>query len=115
MNMESQKHLFWECIHTQHFWTELANFLETKNIVMRFSYELISFGFIRFMQNPNTKIKIYIILCAKYFIFLNKCHQTIPSLSNFKKYLYKQINIEKHIALEKDKLESHYTKWSSFI
>ena len=29
-------------------------------------------------------------------------------------FLYKQINIEKHIALGKDKLESHDIKWSSF-
>ena len=72
------------------------------------------FGLTTFMQNPNTKINNYIILCAKYFIFLNKCHKTIPLLNNFKNYLYKQINIEKHIALEKDKLESHNIKWSSF-
>ena len=114
MSTETNKHLFWECIYTQHFWTELTTFLETKNIHLSFSYELISFGLINFMQNPNTKIKNYIILCGKIFYFV-KCHNSIPSLNNFKNYLYKQINIEKHVALEKDKLESHELKWSSFF
>ena len=67
------------------------------------------------MQNPNTKAKNYIILCAKYFIFLNKCRNTIPSINNFTYYLYKQIDIEKQIAQENDKLESHDIKWSFLI
>ena len=37
MNIESQKHIFWECNHTQHFWAELTSFLETKIIHFRFS------------------------------------------------------------------------------
>ena len=66
------------------------------------------------MQNPNTKVKNYIILCAKYFIFLSKCRNTIPWINNFTNYLYKQIDIEKHIAQENDQLESHENK-SSFL
>ena len=65
--------------------------------------------------NPNIKIKNYILLCAKYFIFLNKCHTTIPSCNCFKKYLYKQIDIEKIIAQQRDKLESHNFKWRVFF
>ena len=115
MNEETNKHLFWECIHTQHFWTELSIFLQTKNMNLIFTYETISFGIIKFMQNPNTRVKNYIIMCAKYFIFLNKCRNTIPSINFFKTYLYKQIDIEKQIAQEKDKLESHDIKWSFLI
>ena len=114
MNVETNKHLFWECIHTQHFWAELSGFLKTKNMNIDFNYETISFGLTKGMQNPNTKLKNYIILCAKYFIFVNKCRNTTPSLNYFKTYLNKQIDIEKQIAQEKDKLESHNMKWSLF-
>ena len=79
-----------------------------------FNYETISFGLVKGMPNPNTKLKKYIILCAKYFIFLNKCRNTTPSMKYFKTYLNKQIDIEKQIAQEKDKLESHNMKWSLF-
>ena len=112
MNVETNKHLFWECIHTQHFWAKLSMFLQTNNMNLIFTYETISFGLIKFMQNPNTKAKNYIILCAKYFIFLNKCRNTIPCINNFTYYLHKQIDIEKQIAQENDKLESHGIKWS---
>ena len=67
------------------------------------------------MQNPNTRVKNYIILSAKYFIFLNKCRNTIPSIQYFKNYLCKQIDIEKQIAQEKDILESQDIKWNFLI
>ena len=76
------------------------------------NFELISFGFIQYNNIPNIKMRNYIILCAKYFIFLNKCHETIPDFNFFKNYLYKQIDIEKQIAQQRDKLESHNLKWS---
>ena len=115
MHVETAKHMFWECRHTQHFWNELSNFLKTKNIEITLSYELVSFGFIKSILNPSNKIKNFILLCAKYFIFLNKCHLTIPVFINFKNYLYKQIDIEKHIAQQRDKLESHELKWRLFF
>ena len=74
MHVETAKHLFWECRHTLHFWNELSNFLKTKHMDLNLSYEIISFGITTFNQNPNTIFKNYILLCAKYFIFLNKCH-----------------------------------------
>ena len=105
--IETSKHLFWECGHSQHFWNELSTFLKSKNIEINFSYELISFGFIKHNKTPNAKVKNYILLCAKYFIFLTKCHEKIPMFKRFKNYLYNQIDIEKHIAQQRDKLESH--------
>ena len=65
---------------------------------LNLNFEIIYFGFIKYNKNPNIKVKNYIILCAKYFIFLNKFHETIPLFNCFKNYLYKQIDIEKHIV-----------------
>ena len=44
MYVETIKHLFWECIHTQHYWNEISNFLTSKGIELQLNYELISFG-----------------------------------------------------------------------
>ena len=43
MNVETNKHLFWECIHTQHFWAKLSMFLQTNNMNLIFTYETIPF------------------------------------------------------------------------
>ena len=56
----------------------------------------------------------FIILSAKYFIFKKKCLNELPTANNFISYLKKQIEIEKIIALNKDKLAIHEAKWRSF-
>ena len=68
MHVETAKHLFWECRHTQHFWNELSKYLKTKHMELNLSYEVISFGITALNKNPNIKIKNYILLCAKYFM-----------------------------------------------
>ena len=57
----------------------------------------------------------FIITCGKYFIFRSKYIKTTPCLNSFKIYLEKRIEIEKHIALEKDKLDLHNRKWEQFL
>ena len=111
MNVETAKHMFWECRHIQHIWNEVTTFLQTKNIYINLNFEIISFGLIKNMKNPITIMKNYIILCAKYFIFLSKCHINIPLFNCFINYLYSQIDIEKYIAQQRDRLESHENKW----
>ena len=56
----------------------------------------------------------FIILSAKYFVFKCKCLKTVPMLEMFKQSLYKYIDIERHIAFEKDKLHIHDLKWGSY-
>ena len=47
-------------------------------------------------------------------VFINKCNKSTPVFSNYKQYLYNQINIEKKIAMNRDQLESHEQKWIFF-
>ena len=114
MHVETLKHLFWECIHTQHYWREITHFLNSKHLDTNLNYELISFGYTDVQKNAKTILKNYIIFRAKYFIFINKCRNTIPTAIHFTNYLNKEIEIEKCIALNKDKLESHESKWRLF-
>ena len=99
-NIETVKHLFWECQHSQHFWSQLKTFLSEHNINIDINYKLICLG----KQGGQTKEKLanFIILSAKYFIFKNKYAKTIPNCQCFKNFLYKRIEIEKCIALERD-------------
>ena len=111
-NIETVKHLFWECEHSQHFWSQLKTFLSEQNINIDMNYKLICFG--KQNNKSNEHLVNFIILSAKYFIFKNKYAKTIPNFQCFKNFLYKRIEIEKCIALEKDKLEQHMLKWQMF-
>ena len=77
------------------------------------NYKLICFG--KQNNKSNEHLVNFIILSAKYFIFKNKYAKTIPNFQCFKNFLYKRIEIEKCIALEKDKLEQHMLKWQVFM
>ena len=110
MNIDSIKHLFWECPHVQHFWNELKNYLNELNIDINLNYKLVSLGLIDSTSNIN--VKNFIFILAKYFIFCNKCNKCIPKFVAFKQYLYRYIDIERNIAFEKEKLATHNLKWS---
>ena len=112
-DIETFKHLFWECHYSQHFWSQLKSFLSESNIEIVMNYELICFGKINNEQKDN--LINFIIFSAKYFIFKNKYLKTVPNVAGYKIFLQKRIEIEKFIALEKDKLHQHISKWSSFI
>ena len=113
MYTDSLNHLFWECHVIQQFWRDLQIFLATKHINIDFSYEMISFGILDKIHSCYSKN--FIIFSAKYFIFINKCYKTTPQITNYKQYLYNQINVEKQIAMNRDKLVSHEQKWNFFL
>ena len=87
MYTESLNHLFWECHVVQEFWRDLKIFRATKSFNINFNYENISFGILDNVHSCYTKN--FIVLNAKYFIFINKCNKSTPVFSNYKKYLYK--------------------------
>ena len=107
-NIETVKHLFWECHYSQHFWSQLKTFLLGIGIYFELKYKFICFG------KRKQQILNFIIISAKYFIFRNKYTKTIPNFIEYKSFLYRRIEIEKCIALDKDKLEQHIKKWRAF-
>ena len=76
------------------------------------NFKLVSFGCTDKMHNKSNIN--YILIAAKYFVFKCKCLKTIPLFQVFKQNLHNHIDIEKHIALDKDKLHIHELKWASF-
>ena len=113
-DVEEIRHLFWECAHIQHFWSNIANYIESVNFSIELNYKTISLGLENKKNHTNILAKNFIILSAKYFIFKKKCLNELPIANNFISYLKKQIEIEKLIAFNKDKLEMHEAKWRSF-
>ena len=96
MNVESNKHLFWECHISRSFWTELELFLNNKQIDIKLDYAIISLGYRE--KSSYTTLLNCTLIYAKYFIFKSKYEKTIPYFNNFKKYLKYHENLEKLIA-----------------
>ena len=110
MYVETNKHLFWECQLSRGLWTELEVYLNEKQIEIKLDYTIISLGYMD--QSSYSSLLNCILIYAKYFIFKNKYEKTSPSCSHFKNYLKCQENIERVIALAKDKLAEHENKWN---
>ena len=109
MNIETVKHLFWECVFTQHFWNELANVLNAQNLNISITFRTMTFGVIK--SNYKQYMINHVILSAKYFIYICKLQKTLPIIYHFKRYLKNEIELEKQIALNHNKIESHNLKW----
>ena len=110
---ETVKHLFWECNKIQHFWSQIKTFLMNSNIDITIDYLNICLGYTK--AHVHSKLINFIILSAKYFIFKNKYMKTIPDIAAYKSYLNKRIEIEQHIAFQKDKLDQHNAKWQKLV
>ena len=78
-----------------------------------FNYKQVCLGKAKY-QNKEMLLN-FIIINAKYFIFKNKCINTIPNIVGYKLFLNKRIEIENCIAFDKNKLELHRQKWSPLI
>ena len=70
MYIESNKHLFWECLVSRSFWTELEVFLNEKRININLNYQTISLGLMD--QSSYSNLLNCILIYAKYIIFKNK-------------------------------------------
>ena len=110
MNIESNKHLFWECPISRSLWTELEMFLINKQIHTKLDYEIISLGYTE--QSSYSILLNCIFVYAKYYIFKCKYESTIPTFNSFKMYLRYHESIEKIIAMTKNKLPNHVKKWT---
>ncbi len=108
MYVETNKHLFWECSKSQQFWSELGTFLNNNNIVGNLNWHLICFG----QYEINSILLNFCVLLGKYFIYLCKLRNTDPKFSDFKLYLKKSKDIERQIAINKNKLNYHEQKWN---
>jgi len=114
--IETNTHLFWECIHKQQFWCQINNCLNEKPNTS--SDNLITYLIIYFCNvDSNNQIKsnciTYIILLGEYFIFKNKYEKTIPNFNDFKYNLKYNLNLKGFIAERKDTIEAHQNKWNA--
>ena len=103
---DSIEHRFWQCRITKELWSEIMQWYnQLANTNMKCTYALV------ISNNSNFILLDFIILSTKYYIykcFIAKSRPTLENLVNEIKYFE---NIEKDIAIRRNKIETHKTKW----
>ena len=88
-HVENPYTLFYQCPHTQAFWSEVKNFLSNFQIELPVSRLQILFGI---HDQPYDSVENSVILLGKRFIWASKHKKQLPNFSYFKKslkdYLY---------------------------
>ena len=69
---ETKTHLFWQCDKIQQFLKELILWLKSNNIKCDISEEYFILGL---MKNNISEILRFILLYAKYYIYITRCNQ----------------------------------------
>ena len=111
---ESLEHLLFRCKVSSEFWKEVLSWLKDNDIVIEPFTEIGLFlGF--FEETEDFFIINHVLLLGKYYIYVRKCHGTLPSLRGFITKIRSVYNIELHIARERDKLAIHFKKWEKLV
>ena len=109
---ENIQHLFYNCTFVTQFWNNLKTIMSDHNLYKEqcnFSESLLILGY-----DPNiilSKVSLYIILVARYFIYKCKLEGLLPQISNFKMYINSKYKVEKYNAGIRGELESFSQKW----
>ena len=108
-DVETIVHLFWECPVVQDLWSNLKTFLQSKGITIELNLPTVILGV---NTKTNYSSNNFLILLMKYFIYCCKYKKVVPNFNAFKTYLNARINIEREIAIRKNKLNIHLMKWA---
>ena len=104
--IETLKHLFWDCPFVSDFWFNLSRVLSFHNLIENF--DTICFG----LTNDRGSIMNFVIFHAKYFIFCCKCNDHLPFTDIFVKRLSYFLKVEKYIYVKNNKLDLFLAKVS---
>ena len=111
---ESIEHLLSRCKVSSEFWKEVLSWLKDNNIIIE-SLNEIGLFLGNFEKTEDFLIINHILLLGKYYIYVRKCHGSLPSLRGFIARIRRVYNIELHIARERNKLTTHFKKWEKLV
>lgn len=108
---ETITHLFWQCDKIQQFLKELIQWLKSNNIKCDISEEYFILGL---MKNNISEILRFILLYAKYYIYITRCNQQILVLNVYKRKLLLMFKIHMEISISNNKLAEFLDDWRPY-
>ena len=110
---ESIIHLFWKCNKIQQFIRSVVAWLNAFNIQCDISEKYFLFGLQE--EHKFTKVLNFILLYAKYYIYLARCKKQTLTLNVFQKKLKVMYKVHKEIAFTHEEDDIFQKDWSPFI
>ena len=108
------QHIFWECKHSQQFWTRFLVLLKEKCTScyrLRLSECLILFGIDDNIKTEN--VFDFILLLAKQYLYKCKIEKQLPNIDIFRKMLYRY-KIEEYNAKMSCSCSSFSSRWEPY-
>ena len=109
---ESIIHLFWKCEKIQEFIRNIKNWLNSFHIQCDISEKYFLFGLQE--EHRFTNVLNFVILYAKYYIYLARCKKQNLIMNVFKQKLKVMYKIHKEIAFFHQDEENFHKEWSHF-
>ena len=106
-NAETVQHLLCECEKVTPIWEFICTHLRIPTP----SVKQILFNQVK--KNLKDKENC-VILLTKYYIYCRRCAQEQPNVNSLRKFINNYINIERCIAINKQKIGQHEQKWKEF-
>ena len=108
-NIETQtiEHLFWRCEISRRFWNELFICIKEKCphcLNLQLNETLVILG--TDLKQIIDKVIVFIITCAKFYLYKCKLNNTLPHFRSFKCVLKSKCNVERFVCL----LNEHTTR-----
>ena len=107
---ETVSHLFCNCTSTQQLWENLQSLVGGCLVLPGLEPSIVILGDWN-TKNGNNVLLINLILVFKYFIYKNGTVKHTINIHALKNYVKLVQKIEQRIALNKDRLEKHFTEW----
>ena len=106
-NLETVSHLFKDCVIVNGLWVAIGNWLNSLNIQFVYDIRSILFGC---HEQPVTSIQNYIILTAKYFVWISKHRNCNLNLIAYQNFLRLKLEDLKNVYIY-EKKESNFNQW----
>ena len=97
---ETYEHLFFKCRITVNIWKKIINFFDCNIDLTRITYKDVLFG--DFNNSSENDINV-LLLHYKYYLYLCKCKNQVPSLLSFLSLLKSEMKIAAYCAINNDK------------
>ena len=109
---ETIVHFLWNCCKTQQFINDITHWLNSYNIHCNLTEEYFIFGLQR--EHGVNKILHFILLYAKYYIYLARCKNQQLNIRVFKMKLRVMYRVHRQIALSNQEEETFLADWSPY-
>lgn len=103
--VETQIHLFWDCVKVKEFWATVSTWLSQKQLNPEITKVMVFLGLETF------ETKDIILLLAKQYIHNTMYKNNILNIRAFTNYLNYYRNLEYNVAVKQGKVEVYLEKW----